>query len=301
MFGVKRRRRRSELRLGVQTINYETTVFQPRLALAPAMKFWQKRGARLSGLILLAGLGGTLYFLFNTPIFFVYDAEIRDNAAVSAREIYLASKIDSQSVFWIDPAEIARRVKSLPNIKSATVSVFLPAKVIIQVVERRPELLWQTEDKIWWVDQEGTIVPPKEDLSGMLRIIDDDRQSLQAGDQIDPKIVQGAQTLRMLVPTVSTIRYSRLQGLTVATPEGWPVYLGDGSEIKAKLVVLTAMLADLKERNITPSYIDVRNPLRPVYRPGSIIRIPGPNQPPAAAPGTGSTNQPEVLPARRNP
>jgi hypothetical protein len=59
----------------------------------------------------------------------------------------------------------------------------------------------------------------------------------------------------------------------VATTEGWPVYLGNGAEIKAKLVVLTSMLADLKERNITPAYIDLRDPLRPVYKPASVIQI----------------------------
>lgn len=282
MFGVKRRPRRSELRLGVKMVDYETTAFQPRLVLLPAVKFWQKRGPQLSAVTLFIVLSGTLYYLFTTPTFFVYEAEIRDNVAISSREIYQASKIDSQSIFWINPAEVVERITSLPNIKSASVAVFLPARVVIEVVERRPELLWQTGDTVWWVDEEGTVVPPKEGVEDMLRVIDEDRQPLEAGYKIDPRIVKGAQALRMLAPTLSVIVYSRSQGLTVATPEGWPVYLGDGSQIKAKLVVLTTVLGDLKERNITPAYIDMRNPLRPVYRPASLIRISEPVQRPAA-------------------
>ena len=282
MFGVKRRPRRSELRLGVKMVDYETTAFQPRLVLLPAVKFWQKRGPQLSAITLLIGLSGALYYLFTTPAFFVYKAEIRDNVAVSALEIYQTSKIDSQSIFWVNPAEVVERVTSLPNIKSASVSVFLPARVVIEVVERRPELLWQTGDTVWWVDEEGTVVPRKEEMGDMLRVIDEDRQPLEAGYKIDPRIVKGAQALRMLAPTLSVIVYSRSQGLTVATPEGWPVYLGDGSQIKAKLVVLTTVLADLKERNITPAFIDMRNPLRPFYRPASVILIPDPTQRPAA-------------------
>ncbi len=278
MFGGRKRRRRSELRLGVQSINYETTIFQPRLSVTPAVKFWQARATKLSGVLTLLLVGGAFYFLFTSPVFFVYEAEIQNNTAVSGREIYLAANIDSQSIFWINPVDVATRVAALPNIKSAAVSVSLPARVAIRVVERRPELLWQTGETIWWVDQEGTIVPPKGDVTGMLRIIDDDRQQFQAGYQIDPKIIKGAQTLRMLAPTLSVIRYSRAQGLTVATPEGWPVYLGDGDEVKAKLVVLTALLADLEERNVTPVYIDVRNPLRPFYKPVSVIRIGQPVQ-----------------------
>ncbi len=274
MFGVrKRRRRRSELRLGVQTINYQTTAARPSLSMTPVLKFWQVRGPKLSGVLFLILLGWSVYFLFSTPLFFVYGAEIQGNVAVSSREIYAASGIDSQSIFWVDPDEVVDRILMLPNIKSASVSASLPAKVTIKVVERRPELLWQTDETVWWVDQEGMVVPPKGNITGMLRIIDDDRQPLQAGYQVDPTIVRGAQMLHILAPDVSVIRYSRSQGLTVATSEGWPVYLGDGTEIKAKLVVLTAVLADLKERNVTPAYIDLHNPLRPVYKPKAIIRI----------------------------
>jgi len=274
MFKVKQqRRRRSEVRLGKQAVNYEATAFQPRLTLAPALNFWQTRGVKLSSLLVLTLLGWVMYLLFTRPTFFVYTAEIRGNVAVSSREIYTMSGVDRQSIFWINPAEVVKRVMTLPNIKSATVSLALPARVVIEVSERRPELLWQSGQTLWWIDQEGTVVPPKEDLTGMLRIIDDDRQPLEVGYQIDFNIVQGAQTLRVLAPDVTTIRYSRLRGLTVATPEGWPVYLGSGDEIKAKLVVLTAVLSDLKERNITPAYIDMRDPLRPVYKPASVIQI----------------------------
>lgn len=274
MFGVKKtRRRRSELRLGAQTINYQTTASRPRISLTPALKFWGVRGPKLSGVCLLALLVWALYKLFSTPLFFVYGAEIHGNVAVSRREIYNISQVDSQSIFWLNPAKVVDKILALPNIKSASVTVVLPARVIIEVVERSPELLWQTGETLWWVDQEGTIVPPKGNVDGMLRIIDDDRQPLEAGYQIDPSLIKGAQTLRILAPDVSVIRYTRSQGLTVATPEGWTVYLGDGRQIKAKLVVLTAVLADLKERNVTPAYIDLGNPLRPVYKPNSIIRI----------------------------
>lgn len=299
MFSVKkRRRRRSELRLGAQTINYETTITRPRLSISPVLKFWQVRGAKISGILSLTLLGWALYALFSTPSFFVYRADIRGNIAVSAYEIYAASAVDSQSVFWIDPGEIVERVTALPNIKSAAVSVSLPARVAIEVVERRPQLLWQTAETIWWIDQEGTVVPPKANVDGMLRIIDNDRQPLEAGYQIGSSIIEGAQTLRMLAPDVSVIHHTRAQGLIVATPEGWPVYLGNGGEMKAKLVVLSSVLTDLRERNIAPAYIDMRNPLRPVYRPLRIIRI---GQPGQRTLGDTLPQRPQIRPTTNRP
>lgn len=276
MFGGnrrRRRRRRSELRLGAQAINYETTAARPSLSLSPLLKFWQVRGAMISGAVMMLLLLYAFYNLFATPAFYVYGADIKGNAAVSSLEIYTVSGVDSQSVFWINPAKVAEKITALPNIKSAQVSVALPAQVSVRVVERRPQLLWQVDDKVWWVDEEGTVVPPRVNVENMLRIIDDDRTPVEVGYQIDPTIIKGAQALRILAPDVKVIRHTRALGLIVATPEGWPVYLGDGSEMRAKLVVLSKLLTDLRENNIAPTYVDLRNPLQPVYRDVPVIQI----------------------------
>ncbi len=100
----------------------------------------------------------------------------------------------------------------------------------------------------------------------MLRIIDDDIQPLEAGYRINETVIKGAQALRLLAPNVSVIRHTRAQGLIVSTPEGWPVYLGDGSQMRAKLLVLSALLPDLREEEDPPLYIDLRDPLRAVYK-----------------------------------
>jgi cell division protein FtsQ len=294
MLGLrKRRRRRSEVRLGGQVVNYETTATRPSFSLTPALKLWQVRGPKITGILVLLLLAWSLYEVFTSTTFFVYGAETRGNVAVSIREIYLASEIDSQSIFWVNPAEVVKNITTLPNIKSASVSLSLPAQVVIEVTERRPELLWQTGDTLWWVDQEGTVVPPKANIDGMMRIIDDDQQPLEVGYKIDPVIIKGAQTLRILVPDVSIVRYSRAQGLIVATMEGWPVYLGDGSQMKAKLMVLSTILPDLRAEETPPLYIDLRNPLRPVYKTVPTIQIEPPAQP--------ATTQPRPVPPLRQP
>lgn len=283
----KRRRRRSEMRLGAQAIKYQTTAARPQLSMAPLLAFWQARGVKFSGMLTLGFLLWLIYTLFTSSSFFVYNAEIRGNVAVSAREIYLASQIDSQSVFWLSPAEIERNIEAMPNIKSAAVTVKLPAQVTIKVSERRPQLLWQSGDTVWWVDEEGTIVPPKAEVEDMLKIVDDDRQPLEVGYQINPELIKGAQTLRILAPDVRVVRHARATGLVVATPEGWPVYLGDGADMKAKLMVLSALLPQLRENERPPAYIDLRDPLQPVYQTLPEVRMappplrqPVPVQPP---------------------
>ena len=243
--------------------------------------------------MILAMLGWSLYKLFTSATFFVYGAEIKGNMAISAREIYLASEVDSQSIFWINPGKVAKKIMELPNIKSALVKVTLPAQLAIEVTERRPELLWQTGDTVWWIDQEGIVVPPKANIDGMLRIIDDDRQPLEVGYQIDPMLVEGAQTLRLLAPDVSVIRHTRAQGLIVATPEGWPIYLGDGSQMRAKLIVLSAILPTLRAEETPPLYIDLGNPLRPVYKTVPAIEVEQSDQRAPGLPFLGRSREPQ--------
>jgi cell division protein FtsQ len=297
----KRRRRRSELRLGTPAVKFETVADRPKISFGPILQFWQNRGPKVIAIFLLAVIVWTGYTLFTTPSFFVYGAQIRGNEALSDREIYLASQVDRQSIFWVNPEKIESQIATLPNVKSVYVSVALPRQVTIDVVERQPELLWQTGQEIWWIDKEGTVVPPKTEVEEMLKIIDDDMQPLEAGYKIDPTIIKGSQALRLLAPNVSIIRHTRAQGLIVSTPEGWPVFLGDGSEMRAKLVVLSTLLPDLREEENPPLYIDLRNPLRPVYKLKPEIKpLPAllPRAPLLPSPWQGSRSWPAPLPQR---
>jgi cell division protein FtsQ len=289
------------LRLGTPAVKFETVADRPKVSFGPVLQFWQNRGPKVIAIFLLAVMAWTGYTLFTTPSFFVYGAQIRGNEALSAREIYLASQVDRQSIFWVNPEKIESQIAALPNVKSVDVSVALPRQVTIDVVERQPELLWQTGQEIWWIDKEGTVVPPKTEVEEMLKIIDDDMQPLEAGYKIDPTIIKGSQALRLLAPNVSIIRHTRAQGLIVSTPEGWPVFLGDGSEMRAKLVVLSALLPDLREEENPPLYIDLRNPLRPVYKLKPEAKpLPPlfPRAPLLPSPWQGSRSWPAPLPQR---
>ena len=78
---------------------------------------------------------------------------------------------------------------------------------------------------------------------------------------------RGAQLVNEQKPEVTDLYYTRSVGLVYLTPEGWPVYLGDQNDIALKLSTADSVRADLLARNVTPAFIDVRNPRRAVYQP----------------------------------
>jgi cell division septal protein FtsQ len=262
---VVRRRsgRRSQRRLGTQ---YPSTARQVRLSLAPIAGRWQAYSSRLMAALLLVILGWATYAIFDSPNFYVYGAEIQGNAAVTPEEIYAASGLEGTSVFWVDPAAIVTRLEALPNVRSAQVKVRWPARVIISIEERTPELIWQTGDARWWVDAEGVIVPPRSDLSDALTIIDSDAEPLSPGQRVDPSILDAAQALRRLLPELPVMHYSHTTGISFTTREGWPVYLGDGQNMEAKLTILVALRQELLARGVSPEFIDVQFVERPFYK-----------------------------------
>ncbi len=259
----RRTGRRSKRRLGSQ---YESNAPRIRFSLAPVTNRWQARTSRLIAAVLLLLMGWATYVIFDSPSFYVYEVEVQGNAAVTAEEVYASSGLEGMSVFWVNPVTIATHVSALPNVKSAQVDVRLPARVFISVEERLPEIVWQTGSTQWWIDADGTIVPARTDLSDVLTIVDTDAQPVSAGEALDPSVLGAAHSLRRLLPELPVMHYSRGTGISFTTGEGWPVYLGDGFDMDAKLTVLVALRQDLLARGVSPEFIDIRFVERPFYK-----------------------------------
>ena len=258
----RRNGRRSQRRLGRQ---YPSSARRVRFALTPAPGRWQTLVSRLVAATLLVFSGWVIYAIFNSSSFYVYDIQVRGNAAVTSMEVFSTSDLEGLSVFWVDPAAVARRVETLPNVRLAHVKVRLPARVIVTLEERTPVILWKTGEANWWVDAEGVIFPPRADLSDALTIIDTDAEPVSPGEALDPSIMETAQSLRRLLPELPVMNYSRATGVSFTTGEGWPVYLGDGRDMDAKLTILVNLRKDLMARGVTPEFIDVRFVERPFY------------------------------------
>ena len=263
-----RSRRRSQRRLGAEyqafSSQYRSTIEAVSVRRAAAID----TGRLSQGLavILLLALGWGLYSLFTAPIFYVSGAEIAGNALISAEEIYAISELDRLSIFYVDADAVESRIEALPNIKSAHVRTALPARVIITVEERTPQIVWQSDASTWWIDAEGTVMAPRGNLDGAIVITDVDAEPLQPGTAIAPTVLESVAALRALLPGLSEMLYSRERGIGFHTAEGWRVFVGDGRDMQAKLTVLKALRKHLLEQRITPSLIDVRFPQQAYYR-----------------------------------
>ncbi len=264
----RRKGRRSKTRLGR---TYAATTPALRLSLKPVMGFWQNKGGRVPGFLLLAAMLWVVNQFFVSDLFYVYEITVRGNAAVSAAEIYQASGLEGFSVFYLDPCQVEAAVTSLPNIKEAEVHYQLPAVVTIEVVERRPQIVWLTNETQYWIDEEGTVLLIRGDLPPDVTFVQDlAGRSLQPGSRIDPGVLEAIGSLRSALPGVQVFQYAPGEGFSFITTQGWPVYLGLGGRAEAKAAILRALLRELEAGGPQPEFLDLRFEERPYYRAGPI-------------------------------
>jgi cell division septal protein FtsQ len=208
-------------------------------------------------ILLLTAAGFSVAQIFTSYQFYVYDAEIIGNQRVSSEAIYTASNVDKTNIFWVRASQIARQVETLPGIAAAKVQVRLPNHVRIEVQERPPVLVWQTDKQTTWVSNDGAVVANLGDAPN-LTLVDSDGTMTADSGRLRQNIVSAVLLVRNQYPNLTQLYYGSREGIYFRAQEGWTVYLGDGGKTAEKLTLLRAMVAQIASQPVKPKVIDLR-------------------------------------------
>jgi cell division septal protein FtsQ len=203
----------------------------------------------------------------------------------------ILSQIDmvGKAIISIKPGEIEEKIgEAFPSLEKIKVSVGLPASVNIQVSERVPIILWQTDETSLWIDEEGVTFPVRGEAETMLTIaakgnppevavVDetDDTQEEEPSSilqetgypSISAEFVEGMLALSDYLPEEAVLQYDPQFGLGWQDPRGWSVYFGsDISEIEMKLAEYEVIITTLQENNLNPALISLEFLHSPFYR-----------------------------------
>ncbi len=231
----------------------------------PSLRLGLLTPARAASLILaLAGIA-LVALMFGSDAFYVYTADIQGNRLISAQDVYARSGVDGTNIFKLRPSEATRRLRDLPFVKDARLSVGLPASVRIDIEERSPIAIWQVAGASYGVADDGTVLPPDGAPPGA-PVIQAEGNALQYGLKLEPEVIVLAQRLRDLVPNAQRVVFSNERGLGIVTAQGFPAYFGGKDDATAaRVAVLNGLTAELKQQRIEPTYVDLRVPSRPIY------------------------------------
>ncbi|HLF29169.1 MAG TPA: cell division protein FtsQ/DivIB [Anaerolineae bacterium] len=234
-----------------------------RLQQAEAREWDRPRAVSASLVVLVALLSAWVGF---GDTFYVPIPKVIGNALVPAEEIVASSGLTGLHVAWVSsPAIRSALLHRTPALREARVSCALPADCSIAVVEREPLFAWRWGQAQVWVDAAGIVFPAYGRLPDLLTIESSDVQLPQPGRSVDPKLLTAIVSIAQALPEVRAYRYSAARGLEFTDREGYPVYLGSGSNMADRVLVWRILRDDLAARSLKPAYVDVRFPLAPYY------------------------------------
>jgi hypothetical protein len=193
--------------------------------------------------------------------------------------------IQGQNIFLLDVGDLTTRIEALPVVDSVNLSKQLPNLVIINVVERTPVLLWQTQKGTFSVDSKGVVIAPASNTTAIdhLMTVVDVRekaaQQLQPGTSLNAADIAFAMQVNTGLQHLSgvssfTLHYDVVprQGghgsFIVVSSNGWLAYLGgadDTNPLGNRLIELQQILSLAQQKQLNLATVDLRFGLRPVY------------------------------------
>jgi len=119
------------------------------------------------GIVVSRVLAGTLLLVMTVLLawffldmrFYVSAAQIQGTALIDAEEVYRASGLDGYSIFYINRAQVTKRIcTEVPGIEQVHVDCQLPDRLLIRIEERNVRFIWHAAGTAFLVDGTGRLL-----------------------------------------------------------------------------------------------------------------------------------------------
>ncbi|MCO5188417.1 MAG: FtsQ-type POTRA domain-containing protein [Anaerolineae bacterium] len=234
-----------------------------------------------------------LYLIGDNPRYYLTNISVQGATALSAEDVTAISALGGQHIFAVRPDEAAAKIGQLPGVVMARVETHWPDETHIVVEEDTPVIAWTENGNTYWVNNRGEYIPaatigtPPINIVAELppvAVVDDVETAVTDTDAVEeesaesvsvpiatflrfvaPELMVGAQQLHDLRPDIEQFNYSLTGGLGFQDERGWYVYFGSGADMAQKDALHEAIVADLRNKSITPTYISVSDLAKPYY------------------------------------
>ena len=233
--------------------------------------------SRLSSFLLSLLLGASLYLFWTLPVFSATDAQVHGNKRLATNDINAVLDMKGQTIFSIIPSQLeSRLLLNYPEIVSANVSLGLPNIVTVDVVERKPVILWQLGNGYTWIDNNGVAFRPIGNTDGLITVtgmaapppgFSRSENPFSPKPYLSADLVKAIQTLAPSVPKGKSMVYQPPYGLGWLDSRGWQVFFGsDPNNMALNLQVYQSLVNSLTKQGIKPALINVQYANAPYYR-----------------------------------
>jgi hypothetical protein len=225
---------------------------------------------------------GAIYGSAGTPAFGFAQLEVAGNAVTPVTTVEQQLGVArGTNLVSLTTAPIVERLRRIPAVADATVTVRLPDLIRVELTERRPILLWQVGKRRFTADGDGRLfaeVGPATPAAVASLPVSAELRGASSGlglqSTLDPTDLDAAKRLGSLTPDQIGSHASRLlvtitdeKGFTVGTgPGGWVAVFGfygisqrTPALIPGQVQLLSALLAGREDTVLTVVLADDRD------------------------------------------
>jgi len=220
-------------------------------------------------LLALALVAVALYFLATWDALKPHSVTVEGNKLVGTEAILAQAAVEPNRNMWLqNVSEIQKRVESIPYIDLARVHRFLPANIVIEVMERTPVAVLEGQNGTYLIDERERVLqeaPPKIDLP-----------TLEMPATVVPKIggffyddnvthlLDDMGEIESAHISVATLTHDKYGDLNVTMRNGVSLLFGDEADLGKKIPLIQPILDQVAKQKKAIATIDVRAPSAPI-------------------------------------
>lgn len=233
-----------------------------------ALGGWLASGRIASLVLFLVSLGG-LIAIAVSPQFVVRTVQIKGVEILDAAEVEEMAGVTGASIWLVQADDVEARIAQSAYVERVEASLTLPDILTINLVERQPDVRWQTGEVRYLVDAEGRVLGPDTSAFVTDTLIIEDRSgaAIEPNDRIDPDVLALVRALALRLPneagvTPASVSWDMERGVMVTTADGRTIVFGRKDRLEEK--ILTLRFLTLQEPT-EYTWLDLR-PATPYYR-----------------------------------
>ena len=209
------------------------------------------------------------------PFWRIRDVAIEGAHHVTVDTVVVASGLLGAQSFTASAARARDRLIHLPAVRDARVEIRIPDHARVVLSERVAIARWASGSggTEWFVDADGVLFSSLDPRGAPDIRVTDEQKSRQAGDRLDPALVDAATKLARLGPgdlrpdatSPRVVLGAGATGLVLRVATGWEIRFGGAERIDDKIALARRFLRDNPLRKL--DYVDVRSADQIVFSP----------------------------------
>jgi len=230
----------------------------------------------------IAILGAEVFavlFLLAQPAFRPRHVDVVGTTHLTPAQITAALALPpDRNIFFLSHAELEQRLTAMPWVRSASVSLALPNRVMATITEWKPTAVLQVGEATYAMNDLGQVLDPAAEAGNLTVINRPDFGAVRFGQRaVDRDLLPMLIQLRAgFAPafriSLMSFQLDRRQVLTAQTDRGWTIIFGqmvtsdDRATLEPKLAALRAMGSRIDFTSAQIQYINLENPGAPAVQ-----------------------------------